>query len=1727
MRNKNKLVTVFLLLLHLPFFSISQVGTSNPQEKLQRQPQTFALVVGVSEYKNSGTRFRDLQYADDDAKMFVEFLKSDKGWSIPTTNIWEFYNNSATSDALDSMLNAINSKIRKEIIKASEINDPNKDRLIIFLAGHGGASATKGLQFFTYDATTSLIGAGLQGFLSIKYLKGFIDQWTRSGVKVILIFDACRSPLADAATPSDMVQLLAEASLVIEEPKYDIVFSASSGGKPAHESDSLGHGIFTYSLLQGLIGLADETEDKIIDGEEITTYVNRSVKNLSKKTQFPSIHFNDKSDMQPFSMVNQEGKNHMITRLNTKNKYPNNNKGGELYAKRDIEQNQGELTFTDFYFLFEKSMKDGRIVSPDSGSAYFFFKKMYKIDSASSVTQSSKDELVRALRIGFQTKLDNEIKGLRMSTQLSDRVIKESKPLIKHDNSITQQVKPTAVTGQVTGKPIETTTPKVVDNTSNNSRANDQSTSESGSSEKSQNQKTNTKDYYKNVVKLLVAYRELSGNMEETKSLLDYFEARDILTNSNSNKKIKESICRLLQTYQLSYSYFLEYDSVLQGNGGYWLDEFISENKYKADAYITQVIAESLLAVKNENKSKTDELNSQINTENIHIIKIDTAEWCLSKAKNYELTDLAEKFLLLTTNMAPYWSYPLNSLGELYYSESNKATQKDSLRNKSKLYFQKAVDINPNDPFPYLNQGDFFMFDRHNYRKALEKYLTAYRKDYKQLKTMMRLSQAYTSLYKFDEAEKFLRLALAYAPENKELLYQAGDFYINNKKDKQKAINHYKLPTQSDPKDVEAWITLGNFYYQNFNTKYDEAIVSYDSALALDSSKYELYQYIGNCYFYKGDQDSAIKSYQKVIELQPNNSLHYLSIGDFYSNQLRNYKKALLHYEKAVELNPDDPNIYYALANVYSGLYDKNKSYEFISKYVEAFTKPLYNYSGITDYIDFQTAIADDYAAAGWFIQNNLSDYWFYAETLHLYAIIYNYKTEYNYYTNLVDLMIMEHQDRSKKEGINKARKWFEKRFSYKQNNANLQYALAYLYRNYLNKPKEAIEYYKKAVKLQPDQFSFVYPEIAACYVMASDTTNAIVTIDDYIENKYPDDPIAWYSAGDFFAYTLNNQKQALHLYEQTVAIDSTFFQGYNAVYNYLTQSNKKSKLNKALRLLEIQARIDPYNPYNFTALANHYQNYNNDILKAVEYYSRAIQLDSLNGPTDALAAIYLDKKDTVAAERIRSIPYRLNPTAYNLNNLAYFYEASLNKPDTALELYSKSYTLDSSSYTMGSIALLYTKLGELDSAEILYKKIIDMNPTEYTHYKSLSWFYTSQKRYEEAVQVLKDGLTRSTIGLQNEYTNPYYDISLVYLYKENATTTDTTNAISNLKKAIETNSKFLQAYNEIGKIYYILGDKETALEWFTKPIKNDPRNPDRYTDAAYQLYYNDDYKSAIKLYKKAIAMEKSALEWNYEVLADCYVRQGKINDAVAVFDRVIKQFPSRKEEFLVSKGEFYKQHGGIAESIAIFKQIIKADYDSTMFNQCVSNLGDAFISLQQYDSAIYYYSILASEDSSGNSLYALANSYWNANYFQKADQLYMKVFKDPIYSSWVDPFTTGKQFQDSGQNEIAGKYFKMVIKNPESLKENLVGSYYYLSEFLKAEAILLELHQQDSTNSETLQWLTLVSVNLNKPEKALEWLKKDMEDHYLMYDPKTHPDLEELRKTSEFQDLMKAYEEN
>jgi len=157
-----------------------------------------------------------------------------------------------------------------------------EDTTIVFIAGHG-INIDEDYYFIPSDGRKSD---------PEKWKRSSLVDWAdiqkpierAEGVRFLLL-DTCHA--ANAFNPR-LEKDAADARIV--------VFSATAANSTAAELPELGHGVFTYAVIEGLKGGADLSRDRFIEAQKLSTYVLGAVRKLTADKQLPTFTQSGRSD---------------------------------------------------------------------------------------------------------------------------------------------------------------------------------------------------------------------------------------------------------------------------------------------------------------------------------------------------------------------------------------------------------------------------------------------------------------------------------------------------------------------------------------------------------------------------------------------------------------------------------------------------------------------------------------------------------------------------------------------------------------------------------------------------------------------------------------------------------------------------------------------------------------------------------------------------------------------------------------------------------------------------------------------------------------------------------------------------------------------------------------------------------------------------------------------------------------------------------------------------------------------------------------------------------------------------------------------------------------------------------------------------------------------------------------------------------------------------------------
>ncbi len=320
---------------------------------------TYAVVVGISDYQNPN--ITDLQFAHSDAAAFVRYLRSPAGGAVPESNITFLVNADATAGQVIAAMYGLLERCKPG------------DRAILYFSGHGdveGKMLTQPGFLLCQDAPASVYMGG--GTFPLAFLQEIVSTLSVQNQATVLIFtDACRAgKLAGtsiggaALTAANLAKISAGITKILScQPNEFSLEGVEWGG---------GRGVFSFHLLHGLTGLADQNNDGMVTLREIERYLEDEVPPaVAPHNQMPLV---DGPKSAPIAWVDSVSLATLKNALATGEEpslamIDSRSMDDALLAGRD-----SSALFQ--YRQFKKAIKAGNLLEPQDHSAYTLFMQL-------------------------------------------------------------------------------------------------------------------------------------------------------------------------------------------------------------------------------------------------------------------------------------------------------------------------------------------------------------------------------------------------------------------------------------------------------------------------------------------------------------------------------------------------------------------------------------------------------------------------------------------------------------------------------------------------------------------------------------------------------------------------------------------------------------------------------------------------------------------------------------------------------------------------------------------------------------------------------------------------------------------------------------------------------------------------------------------------------------------------------------------------------------------------------------------------------------------------------------------------------------------------------------------------------------------------------------------------------------------------------------------------------
>lgn len=233
----------------------------------------YILAVAVNSYKNKSY---NLNYARSDAEAFVAEIPKVSGKIFKNIIVKTLYDDQAVLKNIQKEFDEIASKAKSQ------------DMFIFYFSGHGVSDANSDNTGYDYFFLLHDVDKKFDGTR-----ENYVNCLTGSELKEItlklkplkqlMLIDACNSGEAVNVFASRGFQ---EEKAIVELSRSRGVYiiAASGASQTAKEVTELKHGLFTYSIIEGLRCYSDIfVKDKVVTVKELNFYIENRVKELVEK----------------------------------------------------------------------------------------------------------------------------------------------------------------------------------------------------------------------------------------------------------------------------------------------------------------------------------------------------------------------------------------------------------------------------------------------------------------------------------------------------------------------------------------------------------------------------------------------------------------------------------------------------------------------------------------------------------------------------------------------------------------------------------------------------------------------------------------------------------------------------------------------------------------------------------------------------------------------------------------------------------------------------------------------------------------------------------------------------------------------------------------------------------------------------------------------------------------------------------------------------------------------------------------------------------------------------------------------------------------------------------------------------------------------------------------------------------------------------------------------------
>jgi len=228
-----------------------------------------------------------------------------------------------------------------------------------------------------------------------------------------------------------------------------------------------------------------------------------------------------------------------------------------------------------------------------------------------------------------------------------------------------------------------------------------------------------------------------------------------------------------------------------------------------------------------------------------------------------------------------------------------------------------------------------------------------------------------------------------------------------------------------------------------------------------------------------------------------------------------------------------------------------------------------------------------------------------------------------------------------------------------------------------------------------------------------------------------------------------------------------------------------------------------------------------------------------------------------------------------------------------------------------------YFENGDFDKSIADFTQTIQLSPNNYTAYSKRAKVYMETGDYDKVIQDCSEVIQNIQQNQTSELFSAFFMRGVSHIFQQDPkkAINDFTMSINTIKEEDGTEEVYIYR----GSAYEMLGEKQCALEDYSRAIELNPSSTSGYSSRGFIHVENGHFELALGDFTKLIELDSND-ELSYLKRANVYMLSKQNDLAEQDFKRAIELNPQNYESF--------KQFGSFYESIENFEHALKC-YDN------------------------------------------------------------------------------------------------------------------------------------------------------------------------------------------------------